>query len=147
LAVHLVESIPVGVDNALQDLGVGRALGTTAPGPFGVGGPSLPAAATTSTTATVSASATESVAPKVHSAKADVPAATAGLQAADPETTPASGTAPPRAPRPKVRFPIDFNSHKRPKPSSSAPAGEQSPAGEQTTTGQQPSSGEPKKAA
>jgi hypothetical protein len=149
LAVHLVESIPVGVDNALQDLGVGRALGTTAPGPFGVGGPSLPAAATatTATTATVSNSATESVAPKVHSATADVPAATAGVQAADPETTPATGTAPPRAPRPKVRFPIDFNSHKRPKPSPSAPAGEQSPAGEQTTTGQQPSSGEPKKAA
>jgi hypothetical protein len=159
LAVHLVESIPVGVDNALQDLGVGRALGTTAPGPFGVGGPSLPAAATT---ATVGDSATVSVAPKVHSATAYSPAATAGLQAADPETTPATGTAniqaveaapktnktaPPRAPRPKVRFPFDFNSHKRPTPTQSPPAGEQSPAGEQTTTGQQPSSGEQKKAA
>ena len=43
LVLKLLAAIPVAIDNALEDLGVGRALGTTASGPFGVGGPPLPA--------------------------------------------------------------------------------------------------------
>jgi hypothetical protein len=40
---NVAGSIPVGIDNGLQGIGVGRALGTTPAGPFGVGGPTLPA--------------------------------------------------------------------------------------------------------
>ena len=47
-------SIPVAVDDALQELGAGRPLGTTAAGPYGVGGPELPAQPTTTTTTTAS---------------------------------------------------------------------------------------------
>ena len=39
LGVNLVVAIPTGVDNGLADVGVGRALGTAVPGPYGVGGP------------------------------------------------------------------------------------------------------------
>src|SRR5262245_44887444 len=35
LTVNLVRSIPVGIDNALEELGAGRPLGTTRPGPYG----------------------------------------------------------------------------------------------------------------
>jgi hypothetical protein len=55
LALKLLASIPVAIDDALEELGVGRALGTTAAGPFGVGGPVLPPPpATTTTTTTMS---------------------------------------------------------------------------------------------
>lgn len=54
LALKLLAAIPVAIDNALEDLGVGRALGTTASGPFGVGGPPLPAPPEALTTTTVS---------------------------------------------------------------------------------------------
>ncbi|MDW5613318.1 PE-PPE domain-containing protein [Mycolicibacterium sp. D5.8-2] len=43
LAARLVASIPVAVDNLTEGLGLGRVLGTTEPGAFGVGGPDLPA--------------------------------------------------------------------------------------------------------
>lgn len=40
LVVNLVKSIPVGIDDALQEAGIGRALGTAdVHRPFGVGGP------------------------------------------------------------------------------------------------------------
>jgi hypothetical protein len=57
--INLIKSIPVGIDNALEELGVGRALGTTPSGPYGVGGPQLPAppATTMTTMSTLSASA------------------------------------------------------------------------------------------
>lgn len=42
LVVNLIKSIPVAIDDALQAAGLGRPLGTTAAGPFGVGGLSLP---------------------------------------------------------------------------------------------------------
>jgi hypothetical protein len=35
--VNLIKSIPVGIDNALEELGVGRLLGTMPSGPYGVG--------------------------------------------------------------------------------------------------------------
>ena len=46
-AINLIRSIPVGIDNALEELGVGRRLGTTPSGPYGVGGPQLPDSAGT----------------------------------------------------------------------------------------------------
>lgn len=42
-AARLLASIPVAVDNLTEGFGFGRVLGTTEPGPFGVGGPDLPA--------------------------------------------------------------------------------------------------------
>src|SRR5262245_31193697 len=42
VTVNLIKSIPVGIDDALEELGLGRPLGTTPPGPYGVGGPALP---------------------------------------------------------------------------------------------------------
>jgi hypothetical protein len=41
-AINMIRSIPIGIDNALEELGVGRRLGTTPSGPYGVGGPQLP---------------------------------------------------------------------------------------------------------
>jgi hypothetical protein len=38
VAANLVRSIPVGIDDALEASGLGRALGTTPSGPYGVGG-------------------------------------------------------------------------------------------------------------
>jgi hypothetical protein len=38
LPINLLKSIPVGIDDALQYEGLGRPLGTTAAGPYGVGG-------------------------------------------------------------------------------------------------------------
>ena len=45
LVLKLLAAIPVAIDNALEDLGIGRVLGTTPSGPFGVGGPPLACAA------------------------------------------------------------------------------------------------------
>jgi hypothetical protein len=41
-AINMIRSIPIGIDDALEELGVGRRLGTTPSGPYGVGGPQLP---------------------------------------------------------------------------------------------------------
>lgn len=38
LTVNLAKSVPVGIDDATEDMGLGRTLGTTKPGPYGVGG-------------------------------------------------------------------------------------------------------------
>jgi len=43
LAVKLIKSIPVAVDNFFEGFGFRRVLGTEAPGTFGIGGPDLPA--------------------------------------------------------------------------------------------------------
>ena len=99
LAVHLVESIPVGIDNALQDLGVGRVLGTTAPGTFGVGGPSLPVAAATTAT------------PQAHSAKTETLATQPA--AGDVSNTKSATTGTPPEPRPKVHIASGSGPHKR----------------------------------
>lgn len=45
LARDLLRSIPVAVDNLVEGFGGRRILGTTAPGPFGVGKPDLPSEA------------------------------------------------------------------------------------------------------
>jgi hypothetical protein len=74
LALKLLASIPVAIDDALEELGVGRVLGTTAAGPFGVGGPALPPAPTATTTTTtmstlsaVEQDAAETAAPQTKS--------------------------------------------------------------------------------
>jgi hypothetical protein len=142
LAINLIKSIPVGIDNALEELGVGRKLGTTPSGPYGVGGPPLPAPpATTMTSAsTLSASKPESDAPQVDSL-------TAKATAAEPDTTKASDPEPKAKPaaaetkpkpatkkadQPKVRGPIEFDSEKTPTETSASPSVEQ-PATSETT--------------
>ena len=62
LVLKLLAAIPVAIDNALEDLGLGRPLATIEPGPYGVGGPPLPAESTLSTTTeSTLAATTESV--------------------------------------------------------------------------------------
>ena len=77
VAVNFITAIAVGIDDALSDpsIGVGRALGTTPSGPFGVGGPTEPIP---DPTATTSLSTTE---PDVSTLAAKTPAAE-GKQAA-----------------------------------------------------------------
>ena len=114
-AINLINSIPVGIDNALEELGVGRPLGTTPSGPYGVGGPQPPAppVTTMTTMSTLSASeAAEPDAPQVDSPAKAAPSAepaAAGAVAgtrksndadtvsAQPDTTPTS------VPEPKVK--------------------------------------------
>jgi hypothetical protein len=77
LALNLAAAIPVGIDDALQEMGLGRPLGTTAAGPYGVGGPPLPDPPSTTTTTTFSDFAAgdddsgESVAPEARSLAGD----------------------------------------------------------------------------
>jgi hypothetical protein len=93
LVVNLVLSIPVAIDNALQDLGVGRVLGTTRPGPFGVGGPPLPdppvstmnVSALSAQEPVVQKNDTESVAPQAKSLTISAAASPAAESANPPE--------------------------------------------------------------
>jgi hypothetical protein len=93
LAVNLVLSIPVAIDNALEDLGIGRVLGTTRPGPFGVGGPPLPDPPVTTMNVSalsgqqpvVQKNDTESVAPQVKSLTISAAASPAAESANPPE--------------------------------------------------------------
>ena len=140
-AINLIKSIPVGIDNALEELGVGRRLGTTPSGPYGVGGPQLPAppATTMTTMSTLTASeATEPDAPQVDSPAKDADTRKsndAKTVSAQPDTTPTSVPEPkvkptatekkPKPPakqpdQPKVRGPIEFDSQKTPTESSSS---------------------------
>ncbi|PRC61505.1 hypothetical protein C6A85_08400, partial [Mycobacterium sp. ITM-2017-0098] len=41
MAIKLLASVPVAVDNFVEDLGLSRVLGTSRPGTFGLGGPAL----------------------------------------------------------------------------------------------------------
>jgi hypothetical protein len=140
VARNLIKSIPVGIDDATEELGLGRRLGTTPPGPYGVGGPPLPpppapVSAVSASTATEPAAAQNDSEPQVvarnndeakdESAQKDsVPAATSASkdEAVEPDTkksdTKKSDTK--KFDRPKVRGPIDFNSKKKPKESPSS---------------------------
>jgi hypothetical protein len=109
-AINLISSIPVGIDNALDELGVGRRLGTTPSGPYGVGGPELPAPPDTTmvTTSRVSAPvAAEPDASQVDSLTRDAPSTepaarvvatrndnNAKSASSQPETTPTAVTEP-----------------------------------------------------
>lgn len=76
--VNLIKSIPVGIDNALEELGVGRLLGSTPSGPYGVGGPPLPPPPTTAMSIVSALSArspSEHVAPAADSLTVDAPSA------------------------------------------------------------------------
>ena len=81
VAVNYVSAIAVGIDDALSDpsIGVGRALGTTPSGPFGVGGPTEPIP---DPTATTSPSTTT---PDVSALAAETP--TADAKQAEPVVT------------------------------------------------------------
>jgi hypothetical protein len=94
--INLIRSIPVGIDNAMAELGLGRRLGTTPSGPYGVGGPPLPDPPVT--TASVASVASEG------DTKAESP---------QPDTTPLTATPKPKKPKkPTVREPIEFDSEK-----------------------------------
>ena len=148
LALKLLAAIPVAIDNALEDLGVGRALGTTASGPFGVGGPPLPAppSALTTTVSTL-AETTEIVGDDVESVEPQAlslgsedteepttepeptaePTETATVEPETPTTEELETTTPepnetPSATdpdRPEVRGPIEFDS---PQPQPNSPS-------------------------
>jgi hypothetical protein len=55
LALNLLAAIPVALDDASQETGLGRTLGTTPAGPYGVGGPPLPEPPSELSTTAVSA--------------------------------------------------------------------------------------------
>ena len=138
---NLIKSIPVGIDDAMEELGLGRRLGTTPSGPYGVGGPALPdppapvSAMSESTTAEPLAAQNDSEPQAVsgnddeakdESAQKDtMPAATKPVK---PDTkkwdTKKSDTK--KSDRPKVRGLIDFNSKKTPKESPSSSSDEPS---------------------
>ncbi|WP_234790730.1 PE-PPE domain-containing protein [Mycolicibacterium wolinskyi] len=114
LTTNFVAAIPVGIDDGLQASDLGRPLGTTPSGPFGVGGededlegapPGFiplgnPAAATTTTTTTSNDSTTTSAAP-------------AAEPAADTDDPPEPKKSErPKPVRPKVRGPISFDGPK-----------------------------------
>jgi hypothetical protein len=127
LVVNLLVSIPTGLDNGVSELGLGRPLGTTVPGPYGVGGPPVdppgppgvapaPLASTTSPTAHFFAPATTTRASAVNpSTSTSTNAATTNNEApaADPSTsTTNTNTSPPstqttsRPSNPPVTLPI-----------------------------------------
>lgn len=80
LSVNLVSSIPVGLDDAFADIGVGRVLGTTPSGPYVVGGPPLPPPPVTKLAATNVAS-TVPAAQTSHVESTENPPATTGRRA------------------------------------------------------------------
>jgi hypothetical protein len=118
-AINLIKSIPVGIDNALEELGVGRRLGTTPSGPYGLGGPELPAppaTMTTTMTTTSAFSASEAAEPdaqQVDSLAKAAPSAepAAGTRksnvaktvSAQPDTAPTSDPEPTTDPEPKAK--------------------------------------------
>jgi hypothetical protein len=155
LAINLIKSIPVGIDNALEELGVGRKLGTTPSGPYGVGGPQLPAPPVTAMTTVSALSASEAVepdAPQVDSLAKDAgtrKSNDAETASAEPDTTPAPDPEPktkpaaaekkPKPPakeadQPEVRGPIEFDSQKTPTESPSSPSGGQAATGDTSAT-------------
>jgi hypothetical protein len=78
LALNLLAAVPVGIDDALQEMGFGRPLGTTPAGPYGVGGPPLPDPPSVTGTASGSApvvedDSAESVAPEARSLAGEQP--------------------------------------------------------------------------
>jgi PE-PPE domain len=166
---NLIKSIPVGIDDATEELGLGRRLGTTPSGPYGVGGPALPdppapvSALSESTTAEPRAAQNDSEPEAVsriddeakdESAQKDTtPAATkTEAEPVKPETkkwdtkksdTKKSDTK--KFDRPKVRGPIDFNSKKKPEesPSSQSDAPSDSTAAPHSSGSSEPGSKAP----
>jgi hypothetical protein len=133
LGVNLIRSIPVGIDNALAELGLGRRLGTTPSGPYGVGGPALPPPPVTIT----SDAKTESLQPDTSTSLST------STSTPTPTSTPTSTPKKPK--KPTVRGPIEFDSQKTATESPSSPSeptepseqepepSEQEPADSETT--------------
>ena len=79
--LNFLAAIPTGMDDGLQELGLGRPFGTTPAGPYGVGGPDVTLPGNTTTLAS-----TTSV------ARTSPPAVTAALSPASPSTTTSQDT-------------------------------------------------------
>ena len=155
LAINLIKSIPVGIDNALEELGAGRKLGTTPSGPYGVGGPQLPAPPVTAMTSMPALSASEAAepdAPQVDSLARDAgtrksneaktvsaPPDTAPAPDPEPKTKPAAAEKKPKPPakdadQPKVHGPIEYDSQKTPTESPSSTSGGKAADGDTSAT-------------
>ena len=115
----------------MEELGLGRRLGTTPSGPYGVGGPALP-----DPPAPVSAMSESTTAEPLAAQNDSEPQAVSGNddeakdESAQKDTMPAA-TKPvksdtKKSDRPKVRGLIDFNSKKKPKESPSSSSDEPS---------------------
>jgi hypothetical protein len=144
-AINMIRSIPIGIDDALEELGVGRRLGTTPSGPYGVGGPQLPDPPAAVTALSASADA-EPVAPQVDSPSAERGSRSGHSQRqrseycvgpagydrdarsrakAEPTTRDKKPEPPVKDPdKPKARGPIAFDSQKTPTESPPSPSGE-----------------------
>jgi PE-PPE domain len=120
IVVNLAGSIPVGIDDGLQEAGLGRALGTPdVLRPFGVGGPTYPKPSTTAVEAATldaaPAAAEETGGTSAARSKQDEAVTdeypTPAAEPADTDTD-ASTTEATRPDRPKVRGPIEFDTPK-----------------------------------
>lgn len=107
--INLIRSIPVGIDNALAELGLGRRLGTTPSGPYGVGGPPLPdpPMSTASVASVASEPAAAEPESKTISSQPDTTSATSSPEPKAKPEPPARKSEPP-----KTRGPIEFDSEK-----------------------------------
>jgi hypothetical protein len=141
VTANLIKSISVGIDDATEELGLGRRLGTTPPGSYGVGGPPLPAppapvAAMPASTATEPTAAKNDSEPQVvahNQADAKDESAQENTAPAVKSDTKKSETK--KADRPKLRGPIQFDfRRKKPKESSSSPSDEPSATAQTSAT-------------
>ncbi|HJT93862.1 MAG TPA: PE-PPE domain-containing protein [Mycobacterium sp.] len=90
LALNLLAAIPVAIDDASQEMGLGRPLGTTPAGPYGVGGPPLPEPPSALSTTAVSALSAQTEAVEGDDAESVAPESQslAGEEPAEPEPDP-----------------------------------------------------------
>jgi hypothetical protein len=121
--INLGTSFPVGIDDGLEEAGLGRALGTTPAGPYGVGGPTPPPdpnAPAALSAEPLSAAAAPEPEPVVTQASppADTPEADPAPQGTEPENDAPEGNAAvqgtkPRPLRDLLRLPIQFDQSER----------------------------------
>jgi hypothetical protein len=140
-AINLIKSIPVGIDHVLAELGVGRALGITPSGPYGVGGPQLPAppgqgcAIRRTGGSRGGGGHSQGNDAKTVSAQTD----TTSTSVPEPKVRPTAARTKPKPPakqpdRPKVRGPIEFDLQKTPTESPSSASKEPSATSETSAT-------------
>jgi len=80
-ARNVAVAIPTGIDDGLQEMGLGRPFGTVAAGPYGVGGPPVALPANSSATMTAAF-------PKPDATSRNAPSLTRARQDVDAETPP-----------------------------------------------------------
>lgn len=107
--INLIRSIPVGIDNALAELGLGRRLGTSPSGPYGVGGPSLPDPPVTTSSIASVASEPAAAEPESKTVSPQLDT-TSSTSAPKPKTKPDPPAT--KSEQPKTRGPIEFDSEK-----------------------------------